>query len=106
MKNNKLEFKVINIEPPDQANSLRGVINTQFTLRSETDVEAVVSVRLFFTDESMSFAEIKNESLYSAHRVLQQVTALDTPAHLLSELQSDVQMNSLRLFRGNPGKKM
>ena len=76
MDNLKLDFKVINIEPPDDDS--RGVVDVRFWLRgeSEFDVHATSDVRVYFTDSAITIEQIKTEARVVALRVLARLSEL------------------------------
>ncbi len=65
MENLSLDFKVLNIEPPDNdSDDSRGVVDVRFWLRGESwsDVRATSDVRVYFTDPTISVEQIKTEA--------------------------------------------
>lgn len=90
MENLSLDFKVQNIEPPDdESDDLRGVVDVRFWLRGESwsDLRGFTDVRVYFTDASMSIDQIKAEAPLVAKRVLMRLAELGKSDHLPAGLE-------------------
>lgn len=76
----KLDSKIWEIEltDEDETDERRGLVDVRFWLRGESDldVRGVVTVRVFFTDTSMTLEQIKAEAPVVAMRVLEQTKEL------------------------------
>lgn len=77
----KLDTKIWEVELYDEDEEVRrGSVDVRFWLRgeSESDLRGVVTVRIYFTDSSMTVEQIKAEAPIVAMRVLKQTNELGT----------------------------
>ena len=74
----KLETKIWEVEIYDDDDARRGSVDVRFWLRGKSydDVRGVVTVRVYFTDSSMTVEQIKAEAPVVAMRILKQTNEL------------------------------
>ena len=76
----KLDTKIweIALTDEDEDDNRRGYVDVRFWLRGESysDVRGVTTVRVYYTDTSMTLEQIKAEAPVVAMRVLMQTTEL------------------------------